>query len=410
MKKGHLSQYFTGVASKRLREVEVNPRVSHQHEFNGTEGLKRLLGTNSSGDKKVFPARSLWMSEENETLSVSSPLSWYDSRFKKPDRSPEYRLYFQTNDVMEKARPGDLLIIGRRPDNTLTLIIAPAGTTVENQLLWLFGIPDQEGRLFTYEEYQGEKDTAIGFAAGFILEELGIEVEAPEADRLNALLEPLMGVMPPTREFSKLARRHASGADPLKDPDRTLLIWMEFEEQLFRQMEKQLVDERIRQGFMNGKETDVDGFIQFSLSVQNRRKARAGRALENHLEALFQTHSIRFSQGVVTENKARPDFLFPAAEAYHKMDFPADRLTMLGAKTSCKDRWRQVLSEAERIPNKHLLTLEPGISKHQTDEMQARQLQLILPSSLHSTFTDVQKSWLMNVQQFIELVKERQKA
>ena len=27
--------------------------------------------------------------------------------------------------------------------------------------------------------------------------------------------------------------------------------------------------------------------------------------------------------------------------------------SMLGVKTTCKDRWRQVLSEADRIPQKH---------------------------------------------------------
>ncbi|MBQ6968384.1 MAG: hypothetical protein IJP84_10855 [Lachnospiraceae bacterium] len=32
---------------------------------------------------------------------------------------------------------------------------------------------------------------------------------------------------------------------------------------------------------------DSSAFIKFSLSVNNRRKSRAGLSLENHLEALF---------------------------------------------------------------------------------------------------------------------------
>jgi hypothetical protein len=63
---------------------------------------------------------------------------------------------------------------------------------------------------------------------------------------------------------------------------------------------------------------------------------------------------------------------------------------MLGSKSSCKDRWRQVLSETERIPHKHLLTLEPGISENQTDEMRAKLLQLVLPASLHTTYREAQ--------------------
>jgi hypothetical protein len=81
---------------------------------------------------------------------------------------------------------------------------------------------------------------------------------------------------------------------------------------------------------------------------------------------------------------------------------------MLGAKSTCKDRWRQVLSEAERIQQKHLLTLEPGISENQTDEMKTKRLQLVVPSSIHETYREKQRQWLMNVGEFIGLVEARQ--
>lgn len=81
---------------------------------------------------------------------------------------------------------------------------------------------------------------------------------------------------------------------------------------------------------------------------------------------------------------------------------------MLGAKSTLKDRWRQVLSEAERIPEKHLITLEPGISGHQTREMKAKQLQLVIPEPLHDSFQPEQRSWLMNLAGFIDLVRYRQ--
>lgn len=64
---------------------------------------------------------------------------------------------------------------------------------------------------------------------------------------------------------------------------------------------------------------------------------------------------------------------------------------MLGAKSTLKDRWRQVLSEAERIPEKHLITLEPGISEHQTGEMQAKRLRLVIPDRLHASFRPRQR-------------------
>ena len=83
---------------------------------------------------------------------------------------------------------------------------------------------------------------------------------------------------------------------------------------------------------------------------------------------------------------------------------------MLGVKSTCKDRWRQVLAEADRINHKHLLTLETSISGHQTDEMQAKNLQLVLPRGLHETYTPVQQAWLMDISSFTALVRERQDA
>jgi len=78
---------------------------------------------------------------------------------------------------------------------------------------------------------------------------------------------------------------------------------------------------------------------------------------------------------------------------------------MLGAKSTLKERWRQVLSEAARIKRKHLLTLEPGISEAQTTEMEAKSLQLVLPRDLHRTYKPAQQAWLLGVDDFLGLVR-----
>jgi hypothetical protein len=152
----------------------------------------------------------------------------------------------------------------------------------------------------------------------------------------------------------------------------------------------------------------VEGFIKFSLSVQNRRKSRAGSALEHHLAAIFTSRRLKFERGAKTENNNKPDFLFPGAKEYGSPAFSGKRLIMLGAKSTCKDRWRQVLSEANRIKTKHLLTLEPGISENQTSEMQAKLLQLVLPKKLHETFKPAQRRKLMELKDFVALVRKSQ--
>ena len=212
---------------------------------------------------------------------------------------------------------------------------------------------------------------------------------------------------PSTKEFSAFARSTVD-ADPVSDPDGTLLQWYDREEKMFMCMERHLISEQLEHGFRTSDGVDVDSFIKFSLSVNNRRKSRAGLSFENHIEALFTAQNLRYSHTPVTENKSKPDFIFPSIKRYRDTNYPADQLTMLGAKTTAKDRWRQVLEEADRIERKHLITLEGAISENQTNEMISRKLQLVVPREIHATFTPAQRSWLYTVEDFLNEVREHQ--
>ncbi len=410
VKHGFLSSYFIGVAAKRLVTVEVTGQ-SNQHELNGTEPLRTLLGTNAFKEKS---ATFIWLGGENEEITEQSWISWYDSRKNQMHRASEWRLYYPPNPVMELAQPGNLLIIGRRPNDHLMLIVVSQGTTLtlENQLIWLFGLDaDLDDRDFKLTEFDDDGDRELDFAALYILDELGVGVEEPEAERLDRLIANFQTALPTTREFSAFARETLSeNVSPQDDPDGALLAWLTHEEALFRRMERQIISDGLSKGFVNdaGDGFDVDGFVQFSLSIQNRRKSRMGFALEHHLEEIFRKNDIRYVRGATTENRARPDFLFPGSDEYHDPDFPAGRLSMLGAKSTCKDRWRQVLSEANRIACKHLLTLEPGISEPQTREMQSNQLRLVVPGDIHKTYSDSQRRWLMTTSDFLVFVRNQQ--
>jgi len=403
MRRGLLSDCFDGVAVKRLSAVEANVLRSNQHEFNSSKQLKGLLGT---PDRMQYQTIFIWISGEQEAVSEEGFLTWYQSR--QPPRR-EHRLYFPTNVVCRAATEGDVLFIARRTDNTLMAIIVPGNSTIQNQLLWLFGLDEQPALRFESLEISKHNAAELDFTARYILDELGIEVEEPETDRLDTLIEKFGLAFPSTRVLSELARASLPQVSAADEPDAALMAWIEREEQLFRRLERHVVADRIKHGFHTDEGTDVDGFMAFSKSVQNRRKKRAGLALE-HLEAIFSAHKVRFGRNVETENRNKPDFLFPGQEEYRNPAFPVERLNMLGSKSTLKDRWRQVLSEAERIMPKHLLTLEPGISENQTDEMRAKQLQLVLPQSLHSTYRESQRGWLMTLGNFVDLVKARQAA
>ncbi|MCW5206590.1 hypothetical protein VU08_06645 [Desulfobulbus sp. F5] len=407
MKKGYLSQYFNGVAAKRLSAVEANILRSNQHEFNGTKGIKNILG--ESEGKVYYKTKFIYLSDyDDEPIAEEGSLTWYDTRYKNINRSAEYRLYFPDNRVSQCANEKDILVIAKRPDDTLLAIVAEAETTIAQQILWLFGFSDLTHPGFSgREELETEQDR-VQFASRLILESIGIPVEETEESFLEKMLGKFNDKFPNTKIFSEYAR---STLPDVKihnenDADAVLMAWMEREEILFKTMEKHIIGERLSLGFAG----DVDGFIKFSLSVQNRRKIRVGLALENHLEKIFHEYGIRYSRNPITENKSKPDFTFPGKKEYHDASFSKLNLTMLGVKSSCKDRWRQVLSEATRVDKKHLLTLEAAISKNQTDEMASKNLHLILPSKLHQSYLPEQRNWLMSVSNFVQHLLEQQRS
>ena len=404
MRRGMLSDLFVGVVAKRLTLVETVTERSNQHEIQGTRPLRGLLGEE---DRRKIPTRFIWLSDDQEALSEHGFMSWSDVRKGKP-RAAEFHLYYSGNRVTERMQRGDVLFLALQRDGSLLAIVTPAASTIQNQLRWLFSLPNNPEDRFSLQKIDDAHNLELNFATRFILEELGIEPEEPEAGRLDALIEQFGLSFPTTRIFSAFARSTLPDVSAVDDPDRALIEWMDREEQLFRRLERRIVADRIGGGFQVPGGVDVDGFLSFSLSVQNRRKSRVGLALENHLEAVFGAQGVRYQRGAETENRNKPDFLFPGRDEYLDSLYPADRLTMLGAKSTLKDRWRQVLSEAQRIEDKHILTLEPGISENQTDEMQAKRLQLVVPRRLHDTFRPRQRAWLMDVAELVAVLHSRQ--
>ncbi|RHQ24291.1 restriction endonuclease [Clostridiaceae bacterium AF29-16BH] len=406
METGYLNKYFSGVVVKRLSEVEANIESSNQHEFNGNKAMCQMLGEDIP--RKEFDVLFLYM-EDKFTRDAAGKMTWYDSRYRNPQRT-EWRFYFPTTEVSKCANAGDSLFICKKTDDTLLIIIAKKDSTIENQLYWLFDLSRQGTGKFIGKTEFNNGNKQIEFVVRMILEQIGVEYEDPG---IESYLEPMLiqfqGKFPTTKEFSAYARNTITDVDPIGNPDDTLLKWVNREEALFRLLEQYLIKEQIRVGFQIGEDVDVDGFIQFSLSVQNRRKSRAGLSLENHVEALLKEHNIVYSHTPVTEDKSKPDFIFPNIEMYRNKTYPENKLTMLGVKSTCKDRWRQVLSEAERIKHKHLLTLESAISENQTNEMISKKLQLVLPWQIHETYTSKQQTWLYTVQMFLDEVKEKQK-
>jgi type II restriction enzyme len=214
---------------------------------------------------------------------------------------------------------------------------------------------------------------------------------------------------PPTVDLAINARScylsayNISKNDIKANPDKEILNWLNSEFQLFKEFENNRYSTIIQTPFKT-----VEELIEIANTILNRRKSRAGKSLEHHLSEVFSTFELNFATQAITEDNKRPDFLFPNIESYHNPSFNDNKLVVLASKTTCKDRWRQIINEADRIKTKHLFTLQQGISKNQLDEMYKYNVCLVVPKPYLTSFPPEFKDRILTLDKFVTQVKNIQ--
>lgn len=230
------------------------------------------------------------------------------------------------------------------------------------------------------------------------------------ATRLTEFLSHLKA-FPSTQTMAEFARNvyneaHQISADALRQsPDMLLTEWIRTEYEVFRAVERKIHASICEKPF-----ADIDAFVAMANTVLNTRKSRAGKSLEHHLAAIFTANQLHFEAQAVTEEHKRPDFVFPNGECYHNFEFPADKLTILGAKTTCKDRWRQVATEADRAEFKYLFTTQPGLTSNQLREMESLRIGLVVPKGNINCFPAEFRNKIASLACFVGMVREKQDA
>lgn len=187
------------------------------------------------------------------------------------------------------------------------------------------------------------------------------------------------------------------------DPDKALMWGRQAEFALFKKLEKNIVEPMVK-----GKKLTVEDIVRMGNVVANRRRSRSGKSLELHLAGIFFINAIQFEEQKYTEGRKKPDFIFPSSRMYHNCKYPVAGLNMLGAKSCCKDRWRQVINEANRIESKHLFTLQEGVSEHQMEEMKSEKVQLVVPRQNVKSFPSKYRANLITLKDFIETRRAKQ--
>ena len=272
---------------------------------------------------------------------------------------------------------------------------------------------DYDGYIFNTEEEINEYLDNFGLTpaeTNRLIELSNVDASLREQQAIDSFINSLAFGFPSSEEMSFAARMisydvFAERELVRSNPDKVLIDWTEEEYKLFREFERVRYGNIVAKGFGS-----VDEFVALANQVLNRRKSRAGKSLEHHLAAIFDENRIHYTAQAVTEGNKRPDFLFQSQEAYHDSMFPIDKITMLAAKTTCKDRWRQILNEADRLKDgvKYLCTLQQGISARQMDEMAAEQVVLVVPKAYISTYPRDRQDRIWTISKFVNYLKEKE--
>ncbi len=317
-----------------------------------------------------------------DDIETESTFTWYESK-------GELRVtrFGRGFDLLRPERTGSLFVFIKRDDENYEAFLLDTEDEI-NQYLDAFGVsPTETNR---------------------IIETQHIKPEYREKMVMDDFIDRLTVEFPSSEEMSAAARMiyyriYLSASNRNISPDQKLVQWTDEEYRLFRALEYSRYGKIISQGF-----SSVEAFIATANQMLNRRKSRAGKSLEHHLSAIFDEYKIEYTAQAVTEGNKRPDFLFPSDTAYHDFTFPVDGLLSLAAKTTCKDRWRQVINEADRLRDrdKYLCTLQQGISSAQMDEMEKEKVVLVVPKPYISSYPKDRQYRIWTLSRFITHVQE----
>ena len=315
-------------------------------------------------------------------------LTWYNQGSRNECRITRWADDRKRNSVLQRDMTGGLVII----------LFRLARNEIGHTWVWFCSTPEEEDLL---EERFGVVEPGGFLFDGMVNRTTGrrpVVGATPCAKLLAEIPEQWLKSFPGGKAI--VERTHALFPGNRVSADDRIVARRNCEYELFRMIEKAHVLPRIRDGFQT-----VDEFIDYANSVTNRRKSRSGTSFELQLARVFDENALPNTHGGCSEGKKKPDFLFPSAVHYHDPAWPNEKLRMLGVKTTCKDRWRQILNEADRVPDKHLVTLQEGLSVEQFREMEAARVSLVVPRGLHSKYPKEIRGQLLSLEDFMAATK-----
>lgn len=158
---GRLGDYFSGLFVWRLADQDLMP-ASSILRISDPAGHLPLDFAQTGHHTET--ADFLWVDEDGTFLQAENSAFFLNSCGD---------ISFSTNEAIEQARAGDPLFLLARPRSKPLVAVTPKGSTLENQLLWLFDLPRESGG-FAVADPMSFAPKPIGIPESIVLASLGL--------------------------------------------------------------------------------------------------------------------------------------------------------------------------------------------------------------------------------------------
>jgi len=180
---------------------------------------------------------------------------------------------------------------------------------------------------------------------------------------------------------NKIAERVLAGEnkDYIKSNFSKILDLMQdgiYEEYLREQhrVGQKILDEQLS----NNDHIEFNDLDKFFLSISQSRKSRAGSAFEFIIREMLVRLEYPFSEQVVIGG-AKPDYVLPSEKYF--LERPLDSI-LLTAKRTLRERWRQIVTEANKAYGYFLATIDKKVSQNQIKQASEHKVYIVVPISI----------------------------
>lgn len=431
-------------------------------KFEPSESFEKLSKIVDGAEKVYVKKLSLndWQWSENPDAHQGGPYIPHQDRdsgffpalrkkLRKPGDDDIFEAYFDIHwpqaDVIQKARLVHYTSKGQETHLTgvpkvLFSGISPASLVVfarrnrgeTESLSYEAVIVDSDSDAFEYLRDLFVLDST--FLSGFFVPQLAVKATQDRAldfveqaliayreSRLDAFASA-HATMPNTKEMARkaqdsyLAQTGLGELDPFKlshPGDVVMTITRDVEYALFKNYElkarsMELVKIILGSGAagmtvdkaLRAIVTEFPRIDKVLLSAAQQRKSRAGYSFELHIERMLVDGRIPHEVQVVIEAKKRPDFVLPSYKLYRDANRAHPDALVLSAKTTLRERWKQVHGEIKN-GDLYLATVDENIASNAIEDMASQGIKLVVPESLKASDAAAYKKY-QNVLSFKE--------